>query len=75
MVAHCSNPDCRAPFRYLGRGRLFAIASGGTRHAAAVRWHWLCDDCALHCTLVRNDVGEVSVRPRGVQPAPSRPAA
>lgn len=75
MLDRCSNPDCNEPFRYLRRGRLFALATGGRRHSAAVRWHWLCDVCARHLSLRLDERGELVIMRQEQPVRPSQPAA
>lgn len=62
MISRCSNPDCRAPFRYLSDGRLFPFPAGksGLR-VGSVCWHWLCGQCATRFTLVADGSGQVAV--------------
>jgi len=56
VVAHCANPKCRAPFRYLSGGRLFHFdfrspdPSRSSRRLQ-VEHFWLCSKCALTLTL------------------------
>jgi hypothetical protein len=63
MLAKCLNPLCTAPFRYLGKGRMFNLeipqAAGSTHR----REHfWLCDQCASTLTVVLNN-NSASVQP------------
>jgi len=79
MVAKCANPDCGAPFRYWGQGRLFRLdlsehpkrmkQTGGNR---ALRSHnvehfWLCGNCAPRLTLALDQNGEIVTIPLDLQ--------
>ena len=54
MLARCSNPSCSAPFRRLGKGRLFLLEADPPLHTAKsqrTEYFWLCDACAATMTL------------------------
>ncbi len=69
MVEKCVNPFCNQPFRYLGRGKLFALEF--PRRLAEFRHHigerrehfWLCEECARTMTIaVRREFDRMSIR-------------
>lgn len=73
MVSNCANPECRARFQYLNRGKLFhfeVIAdrdkmdrqAGSKRPPKRVEHFWLCDKCASYLTL-RQEASAIIVVP------------
>jgi hypothetical protein len=58
MVEKCVNPECSASFRYLRKGRVFAIGveddSRTELKARPRKFHyvWLCDSCCRKMTVV-----------------------
>ena len=80
MLSHCANVQCRKPFLRLREGKLFLVETerdnkpGGPTTPAylkarqqqrRVEHYWLCDDCAVHWTLVYD-------REQGIALAPLR---
>jgi hypothetical protein len=58
MLSSCFKADCRAPFRYLRQGKLFAFQirpvsrDGFLVRSAPPEFFWLCDNCASQFTLI-----------------------
>jgi hypothetical protein len=73
MLAKCANPVCRALFRRLGSGKLFAfepltranIASrrSGTKTGRSPVFFWLCQTCRSAFTLRLDAEGELLLQP------------
>jgi hypothetical protein len=69
MIERCANPICSAPFRRLGRGKLFAfegrtpanLFASGVRGGKTSAFFWLCDKCSLDHTLAIDAAGNVKV--------------
>jgi hypothetical protein len=69
MLSRCANPECKAPFRYFGEGRLFAFENNheGTetaetsRSVRKVEHYWLCPSCSAGMTLNLDGQGKVAV--------------
>jgi hypothetical protein len=64
MLEKCANPLCHAPFRRLGRGKLFAFdartiagssrslcAAGSPSAGGSSLFFWLCESCSLTLKL------------------------
>jgi len=54
VLDKCSNPSCRALFRYLNDGRLFRIESdsnASSTYSKKAQYFWLCRNCAVAVTL------------------------
>ena len=54
MLDKCSNPTCRASFRYLNDGLLFRIESDTAKRETLLKkleYFWLCNRCALGMSL------------------------
>jgi hypothetical protein len=79
MLGKCANPVCAAPFRKLGKGKLFAFESvtiamsvdSGTSAATRTRspvFFWLCECCSLSFTLGLDAAGQPTLQrvPDGV---------
>jgi len=76
MVGRCANPQCRANFRYLHDGRIFAIDVPAARfhHSGelptvarppCVQYFWLCGECLPYMTVEYDEAsGSVSIRHR-----------
>ncbi len=75
MIEKCANPLCSAPFRRLGRGRLFAFEPGpvagsprnarfseSAKAAGTALFLWLCETCSLTNTLGLDATGRVTIR-------------
>jgi hypothetical protein len=73
MVKNCANPLCSAPFRRLGRGKIFAFESRSRavlRDAAAAiaseeigsLYYWLCENCSLTKTLRLEAEGSITIQ-------------
>jgi hypothetical protein len=60
MVDCCANPTCRAEFKMLHSGDLYALE----RRAADTEFFWLCSECAPQLDLVLNVEGHLSFRPQ-----------
>lgn len=83
MIAKCANPDCSAPFRYFGEGRLFpfeikdpsepcrdvpnAVCVRKPRHHTI--FFWLCGRCAADLTLRFDPRHGLSVEPLALTPS------
>jgi hypothetical protein len=63
MVDCCANPGCRADFKLLKSGDLYALE----RRSANTEFFWLCSECAPQYDLLLNVDGRLSFRPRGDQ--------
>jgi hypothetical protein len=75
MIKNCSNPLCSAPFRRLGRGKIFAFESrsrtaSGSAAAAGIAseevgslYYWLCENCSLTHTLRLDAEGRITIQP------------
>ena len=73
MLAKCANPVCRALFRKLGSGKLFAFESlpradiasrrNGTKTGRRPVFFWLCQACRLAFTLRLDARGELLLQP------------
>lgn len=61
MVDCCANPACRAAFRQLSGGDLYALEP----RSADTEFFWLCAACASRFSLYLNAVETISLRPRG----------
>ena len=75
MLGKCANPVCRALFRKLGSGKLFAFESvTGAKSANAASsasgiktdrspvFFWLCKTCSLTFTLGLNTEGQLMLQ-------------
>ncbi|HUN89351.1 MAG TPA: hypothetical protein VMU28_11195 [Terriglobales bacterium] len=67
MVAKCINPYCHRPFRYVGRGKLFAIEYPPTfesgSHFRIRENFWLCEECAqMMSVAIRHEHGRPAIR-------------
>jgi len=60
MVDRCVNPECRAEFRLLSAGDLYAHE----RRSADTEFFWLCSTCASKFDLYLDPSGCVSVKAR-----------
>ncbi len=58
MVNRCSNHDCRAEFKVLNGGNLYALE----RKSADTEFFWLCSACTSVFELYLDPAGCVSVR-------------
>lgn len=68
MLGKCANPECKANFRYLHEGRVFAIyvpatkaQYGGEIRAArmpCVQYYWLCPDCLQHINIEYDEASD-----------------
>lgn len=80
MLSRCANTQCSKPFLRLREGKLFLVETNrlakpgesmsppfvrARRQQRHVEHFWLCDECAVHWTLVYN-------RERGIALAPLR---
>jgi hypothetical protein len=84
MLSQCANSTCGKPFLKLREGKLFLVETErisrpgesvappfvrARKKQRLVEHYWLCDDCAVHWTLVYD-------RDRGLELSPlRRPAA
>jgi hypothetical protein len=72
MLRKCANPVCRASFRKLGSGKLFAFESVMTTKSAQVTsnpertktgrppvFFWLCEICSVTFTLGLDGAGQL----------------
>lgn len=92
MLSQCANPKCGKPFLRLREGKLFLVEterlskpgepSGppfvrARQQARQVEHYWLCDECAVHWTLVYDRERGVALSPlrRPVSSAPVNVAA
>ena len=78
MVDKCANPRCQSPFRYFGRGRLFAFELRNPvapckdvprticeRHPShATICFWLCEQCARHFVVSFSHAAGMRLLPR-----------
>lgn len=75
MVAKCANPSCKAEFRYLHEGRVFALTCRDAAYAFSLRanfagqvqglqYAWLCDGCAAQYDVVLDTEGDLKLRSR-----------
>jgi hypothetical protein len=73
MLGKCANPACVAPFRKLGKGKLFAFESvtfakcvdSGPSGATTTRspvFFWLCECCSLSFTLGLDAAGQLTLQ-------------
>ncbi len=74
MIGRCTNPQCRATFRYFHEGRVFAIDVPTARaeqwngiapiaRPPCVQYFWLCSDCLPYMTLEHDRAsGRISIR-------------
>jgi|ERR1700732_4613557 hypothetical protein len=71
MVRCCVNPACRAEFRFLNIGNLYALE----RRSTDTEFFWLCPACVPRVALSLDSMGRVSVRPKSdaVRPQPPHP--
>jgi hypothetical protein len=60
MVSHCANPECRAEFKFLNSGNLYAFEW----QFAATEFFWLCSACLPRLTLYLDSMGHVAARLR-----------
>ena len=60
MVNRCSNRDCRAEFKVLNGGDLYAYE----RRSADTEFFWLCSVCASGYDLYLDPKGRIEVRAR-----------
>ena len=62
MVSQCANPDCRAPFVYLRKGRLAVVHHDRVpnRH---FEYFWLCGKCAARLRFEAASDGSMHVVP------------
>ena len=60
MISCCVNPACRAEFKLLNAGDLYAHE----RPSDDTEFFWLCSACAPKVDLQLDPNGRVSVRPR-----------
>lgn len=80
MLVKCANPLCAAPFRKLGKGKLFAFESvtiaksvdSGISGAARTRspvFFWLCESCSPSFTVGLDASGQPILQrvPDGVE--------
>jgi len=54
MLSECSNSSCSAPFRYLGKGKLFRLEDQPARSTCQPiqeEYFWLCERCSATMTL------------------------
>jgi hypothetical protein len=58
MVSRCVNPQCRAEFRLLSEGNLFALE----RRSADTEFFWLCPSCIDLLCVSLDQTGHVSVQ-------------
>jgi hypothetical protein len=79
MLSQCANPKCGKPFLRLREGKLFLVETERAKpgeplvppfvrarqQARHVEHYWLCDECAVHWTLICD-------RERGVELSPLR---
>jgi hypothetical protein len=74
MLGKCANPVCRALFRKLGRGKLFAFESVTIAKSADITsntsniktgrspvFFWLCDSCSSTLTLGLDAGGQLTL--------------
>jgi hypothetical protein len=69
MVSRCVNPQCRAEFRLLNEGSLFALE----RRSADTEFFWLCPSCIPHLCVSLDPMGHVSVQALTDKPIPTPP--
>ena len=69
MVSCCVNPACRAEFKLLNTGDLYALE----RRSADTEFFWLCFACALVVAPGLDAMGGVSVRTRSDARHPQLP--
>ncbi len=81
MVSKCANPQCSAPFRYWGQGRLYRLdlsehpgrmqahEESGVLNAHNVEHFWLCGACAQRMSLALDRSGHLVTIPRGIPEA------
>jgi len=62
MVNRCCNPECRAEFKLLTGGEIYALE----RRSADTEFFWLCSACAAKFALHLDPKGRVTVRVQGV---------
>jgi hypothetical protein len=60
MVDCCANLECRAEFKRLHSGNLYARE----RRASDTEFFWLCSECAPRFDLMLDPDGRLSFRPR-----------
>ena len=80
MLSRCANSECSKPFLRLREGKLFLVETGNLKRPGQYRADglvrsrelqphihrfWLCDECAIHWTLIYD-------LEQGVQLAPLR---
>lgn len=58
MVNHCSNSDCRAEFKVLREGDLYAYE----RRSNNTEFFWMCFACAAKFEMYLDPTGCVSIR-------------
>jgi hypothetical protein len=79
MLSRCANSQCGKPFLRLREGRLFLVETERAMKAGEfavppfvparqqqrrVEHYWLCDDCAIHWTLVHDGERGVTLATR-----------
>jgi hypothetical protein len=69
MVDRCANPACRAEFKLLSMGDLYAYE----RPSASTEFFWLCSACGTKVELCLDPKGGISVRPRDGNNRPQLP--
>ena len=69
MVNRCVNPACREEFKLLNAGDLYAHE----KRYANTEFFWLCSACASRFDLRLDQVGRVTLRPRGDRGLPPHP--
>jgi len=70
MVDCCANPACRAEFRLLNSGDLYALE----RRSQDTEFFWLCSACFAHYELQLDSHGKPAIIPRATRQY-TRPAA
>jgi hypothetical protein len=60
MIRCCINPLCRAKFRSLNTGVIYAVE----RRSADTEFFWLCSSCVPVVALSLDSMGSISVGPR-----------
>jgi hypothetical protein len=63
MVNNCANPVCRAAFKLLDSGDLYALE----RQTSNTEFYWLCPECASRFELDLNTWSGILLRHRGEQ--------
>ncbi len=75
MLSGCANGSCSSKFLYLHEGKLFVLGPTANKgctsvrldspgEVEALRYAWLCDECATKFEVVLDSQGSVKLRNR-----------